>query len=166
MSDPVFDAAIDWILGIETGQITNDQRDPGGLTHWGISQRAYPDLNIRSLTKDQAIGLYRSDYWTPSYAQFIADHAPRLGVALFDAAVNQGSGTAIKLFQQSMGLKSDGIFGPDTRAAAMRTNDGLLPEFLGYRAVRYAESRNHTFMRGWMNRLFLLQEFLYRRFPQ
>lgn len=166
MGDPVFEAAIEFVLGIEAGQITDDRRDPGGLTHWGISQRAYPDLNIRSLTRDQAVELYRCDYWTPSYAQFLADHAPRLAIALFDSAVNQGITTAIRLLQQAMGVKSDGVFGPNTRAVAMRTNDGLLPEFLGYRAVRYAESRNHDFMRGWMNRLFLLQEFLYRRFPQ
>lgn len=166
MSDPVFDAAINWVLGIETGQITDDPRDAGGLTHWGISQRAYPDLNIRALTRDHAIELYRADYWTPSYAQFLADHAPRLAIALFDSAVLDGVGAEIKLFQKAMGVKADGVFGANTRAVAMQTNDGLLPEFLGYRAVRYAESRNHDFMRGWMNRLFLLQEFLYRRFPQ
>ena len=166
MGDPAFSAAIEFVLGIETGQITNNPKDPGGLTHWGISQRAYPNLNIRALTRDQAVELHRADYWTPSYARFLADHAPRLAIVLFDSAVNQGVTTAIRLLQQAMGVKSDGVFGPNTLAVAMRTNDGLLPEFLGYRAVRYAESRNHDLMRGWMNRLFLLQEFLYRRFPQ
>ncbi|WP_425526518.1 glycosyl hydrolase 108 family protein [Xanthomonas oryzae] len=45
------------------GGYVNDPRDPGGETQWGISKRAYPELNIRALTRDQAIEIYRRDYW-------------------------------------------------------------------------------------------------------
>ena len=42
--------------------------DPGGETKWGISKRAYPDLDIANLTADQASDTrWRSaDRYTPS----------------------------------------------------------------------------------------------------
>ena len=42
---------------------TNDSQDPGGETKYGISKRAYPDVDIKSLTKTEAEKLYLNDYW-------------------------------------------------------------------------------------------------------
>ena len=58
----LFETAVDFILSVEAG-LVNDPSDPGGLTKFGISQRAYPDVNIRDLTLDGAKTLYRKDYW-------------------------------------------------------------------------------------------------------
>lgn len=152
--------AIEWVLKIETGRITDHPKDPGGLTRWGISKRAYPDLDIAALTREQAAEIYRRDYWGPCHAGDIAARAPRLAVALFDAAVNQGVGTAIKTLQKALGASVDGQWGPATAGAAQRADDRLLPEFLGYRALRYADGQA-DFRRGWFNRLFELQQHLF-----
>ena len=59
-----FVRAIDRVL-IHEGGDADDPRDPGGRTRWGISQRTYPTLDIRRLTRTEAIALYRRDFWTP-----------------------------------------------------------------------------------------------------
>ena len=48
-----FDLAINYVLENEGG-VVDDPNDPGGLTNFGISQKQYPDLDIRDLTRDQA----------------------------------------------------------------------------------------------------------------
>lgn len=73
--------------------MVNHSRDPGGLTKFGISQRSYPDLDIASITLDQAKALYKRDYW-----DVINGHQFSKGLALLlDCAINQGPTTAIKL---------------------------------------------------------------------
>lgn len=58
MSD--FERALAFCLKWEGGdKITDDPRDPGGLTKFGISQRAYPNEDIRKLTRGRAAFLYR-----------------------------------------------------------------------------------------------------------
>ena len=53
-----FKDAIDVILAQEGGY-SNDSEDPGGETQWGISKRSYPSINIRELSRAQAIEIYR-----------------------------------------------------------------------------------------------------------
>lgn len=53
------------IILAEEGGLVNHPRDPGKLTNFGISQRGYPDLDIAHLTREQAIAIYRRDYWNP-----------------------------------------------------------------------------------------------------
>lgn len=66
-------------------------RDSGGITKYGISQKAYPTLDIAHLTPEQAKALYQRDYWAP----IRGDGIPwPLCVVAFDAAVNQGVGMA------------------------------------------------------------------------
>ena len=62
-----FDEIIDNVLESEGGYV-NDKNDAGGETNLGISKRAYPDLDIKNLTREQAKQLYYQDYWTPSKA--------------------------------------------------------------------------------------------------
>lgn len=94
-----FDRAIAFVLKWEGG-LADDKNDVGGLTHWGISQRAYPDLDIRNLTREQAIALYRRDYWQASGA----DALPwPLSLAHLDAAVNTGIGQAGKFLAAANG---------------------------------------------------------------
>ena len=44
------------------GGLVNDPDDAGGLTNFGISQRSYPNLDIASLTKDDAARIYQQDF--------------------------------------------------------------------------------------------------------
>jgi lysozyme family protein len=157
MADP-FEAAITLLLSPDVeGGYVNDPLDPGGETHWGISKRSYPELDIRNLRKEDAVVIYRRDFWVPLCCQ---DLPPALAIVLFDSAVNQGHQPAIEMLQAALKVKVDGLMGPVTVTAARGTTpDDLvrtLAEFLARRGVRY--SRNARFSRyalGWFKRLFL-----------
>lgn len=92
-----FDKAIDFVLRWEGG-LADHEADPGGLTNFGISQRSYPDLDIRNLTREQAVEIYRRDYWQVSGA----DKLPwPLALIHMDSAVNAGVGRAQRWLEQS-----------------------------------------------------------------
>jgi len=58
-----FDEVIDAIIEHEGGaKYTEDPKDPGGGTKFGISKKRYPRENIRKLTREQAVKLYKKDY--------------------------------------------------------------------------------------------------------
>ena len=117
-----FDEAFNRLLGHEGGY-NNDPTDPGGETNWGISKRAYPRLDIKNLTRDQAATIYYTDFWAP-----LADAAPDIKFQMFDFAVNSGISTATRKLQLVVGVADDGHWGPLSKAAlaAMPTNDVLL----------------------------------------
>lgn len=155
MSEP-FDTAVTAVLGYEGGYV-NDPNDPGGETNWGISKRAYPNLDIKNLTRDGAIQIYRRDYWD---ALGCDRFPPVIAIALFDAAVNQGPVAAVRILQRALGVAVDGVIGPQTLAAARAANGAtLLAEFLADRAVRYAGlSTFSRYGHAWMRRLFAVQQ--------
>lgn len=151
-----FETAVTTVLAYEGGYV-NDPQDPGGETNFGISKRAYPTLDIKNLTVDDAKAIYRRDYWQRCSCDLLP---PMLAMSVFDCAVNQGPAVAIKTLQQALGVVADGIIGPATMDAA-RSSDrrAVLRTFLAYRAVRYAGlSTFPRFGVGWMQRLFAVQE--------
>lgn len=145
----LFDQAVGFVLQerIEGGYV-NDPRDPGGETNFGISKRSYPKRNIANLTRDQAIQIYRTDFWNAAGCE---DMPPKLAIAAFDCAVNQGVTIAKRLIQKAVGVKADGIIGPVTKAAIARSDEHeLVLEFISWRLRRYAFTANAaTYMRGW-----------------
>jgi lysozyme family protein len=150
-----FDDAIAALLAHEGG-LADDPKDPGGLTRWGISARSYPNRDIRNLTRDEAVAIYRRDFWDALHL----DQLPaKLARAVFDTAVNQGQGAAAKLLQRALGVPDDGRIGPATLAALARSaprSDDLLRDFFAWRAIRYAEVPREQWDRfklGWMRRL-------------
>ncbi|NJM13355.1 MAG: hypothetical protein HC889_17110 [Synechococcaceae cyanobacterium SM1_2_3] len=149
-----FDRCLQLILD-EEGGISNHRQDPGGLTKFGISRRSYPNLDINSLTLQQASEIYHRDYWTPIKGDLLP---PGLDLMMFDGAVNQGTHTAIVLLQKALDIKADGIIGEVTLSRASREMPTLLITFAAERALRYEFNRNEeTFGRGWYRRLFRIQ---------
>src|SRR3990167_72919 len=130
-----FDTAVEFVLGFE-GDISDNPHDSGGLTRFGISQKSYPDLDIRSITRDQAKEIYRSDYWDRAKCNELP---AQLAIILFDSAVNQGPGLAIRLLQKSLGVNADGAIGPITIAAAHRADlNTVVGELIARRAYQYS----------------------------
>ena len=113
-----FDAAIAFVLKAE-GAESHDPRDPGGLTRYGISQRAHPDVDVATITADRAIGLYRTRYWDAGRMDKLP---PPIAVALFDSAVQHGLGPATRMLQQTLGVTTDAVIGPITLGAAYRAD--------------------------------------------
>lgn len=143
---------------IEGGaRISDDPEDPGGLTRWGISQRAYPEEDIRNMTEARAKDLFRRDYWEPIQGDRLPD---AVAIALADCAFNQGVGTAIRLLQTALNVKVDGVLGPITLGMAQRNGDtDHLNEFLSRRLLRYANGQAR-FRRGWFLRILRLKDAL------
>lgn len=111
---PVFADAVRWVIEVAEGgsRLVEDQ---GGLTRWGISHRAYPDLDIASLTRSHAEDIYLRDYWRPIKGNALS---PALALCLFDGAVNLGPPQAVKLLQSCIRVTVDGVMGPETVSAA------------------------------------------------
>ena len=148
------------IILAEEGGLSNHRQDPGGLTKFGISQRAYPHLDIANLTIEQASAIYQRDYWQPIRGDMLP---AGLDLLMLDCAVNQGSATAILLLQTALGIKADGVIGPVTLTKASQAMPDLLITFAAERALRYEFNRNEeTFGRGWYRRLFKLQNLAVR----
>lgn len=128
--------------------------DSGGLTKWGISQRAYPDLDIRALTKADAAALYRRDYWDAVKG----DELPwPLSCYVFDAAVNHGADPARRMLQKALGgLRTDGIIGRRTLARVREADlDETCALFMAQRCLRYSGTRHFDrYGYGWFARLF------------
>jgi lysozyme family protein len=140
--------AIDLVLKHEGG-LVNDPQDPGGVTNFGISKRAYPDLDIVHLSRDDARSIYLRDYW-----RFAAISDQKLANCVMDCAVNSGLGTAIKLFQKLEGVAVDGAWGPNTENYA---NKVTLIDFQVARLLNYVNVVAHNpgelkFLGGWFRR--------------
>lgn len=114
----IFDKAIKIVLEFEGGEV-NDPRDPGGHTKYGISKRAFPEINIADLTLSQAINIYRFKYWNETE---IERYPALLRLAVFDFCVNSGRGNAIRKLQSAIGVADDGIVGPITREKLQSLN--------------------------------------------
>src|SRR4051812_42260066 len=98
-----FDVAFDRLINHE-GNYVNNPADPGGETKFGISKRAYPNVDIKNLTRDQAKEIYRKDFW--NVVGDSVDAAIRFQV--FDFAVNAGIQTAIRKLQDAVNMADDG----------------------------------------------------------
>lgn len=156
-----FQEAVELVLELEGGgRIVSHPKDPGGLTKYGISLRAHPELGadgIRNLTVDQAKEIYLREYWKPLK---LHRFSPRLGLPLFDAAVNHGIRPAGELLQLALNrlgadLVVDGILGDKTvKSAKSYPPKRLLSAFLVERLRFYRRLKTYdTFGLGWEKRI-------------
>lgn len=148
----LFDIAEEIILKRE-GIYSNDARDDGGETWYGLSRNAHPDLPWPP-TLEQARAVYRSEYWDGFRC---GAFAPPVALALFDAVV-QHKFLGAKMLQRALHVAEDGKIGPVTIAAARRRKPGELAATLyAFRVVFiYVPHHDWPDMRvGWMRRLFL-----------
>jgi lysozyme family protein len=147
-----FDLAVNIVL-LHEGDYSNDIKDPGGETKFGISKRSFPNEDIKNMTLDRAKDIYRQYYWEKCECDSLPFYA-RLMV--FDCAVNQGATRAVMFLQRILKVQPDGIIGPTT----IKSMAGIgQSEFIEY----YAELRCKAYMsnpmwahygKGWINRLF------------
>jgi lysozyme family protein len=172
-----FNDAVEFVLAdrIEGGYVEHPE-DPGGATNFGISTRFLRSIgeyrDVRSLTRQDAINLYRKYFWDKVCGDQIADQD--LALCLFDAAVNQGPAAAVRFLQEALNryeagasLPVDGVMGPETVAVAnavapdASTGDELEFRYILWRLQHYAALANNkpqfrTFIRGWLNRMLYL----------
>ncbi len=79
--------AFDYVISNEGGYVF-DKNDAGGETKYGISKKAYPALDIRALSLEDARKIYHRDFWLKGKFEQIEDK--NVATQLFDFAVNFG----------------------------------------------------------------------------
>lgn len=149
-----FRTAVEHVFMFEGG-LVDHPKDPGGVTKYGISLRAYPDLGekgIRNLSKDDAAKIYKRDYWDALKCNELPEP---FRLMIFDCAVNQGVGYARKALQTAVSVRADGVLGPQTMAAVKQTNEVRAVHRIAMnRYLRYSRNPNWgVFGEGWMSRL-------------
>lgn len=149
--------AIKKVIIAEGGaKITDDPKDPGGLTKYGISKKAYPSLDIRNLTEAEAIAIYKRDYWD----KIQGDRLPyNIAYTIFNYAVNRGVRVAVKYAQKVVGLSEDGVMGIKTVTAIIQKGEkAFLEQYLalakqGYEHLVARNPALAVFLKGWNNRV-------------
>jgi lysozyme family protein len=146
-----YDEAFKIVIGHEGGYV-NDLKDPGGETKYGISKRAYPTEDIKSLTLDRAKAIYKRDYWD----KIRADELPKqVRFSMFDAAVNSGVVQSIKWLQRAVGTKDDGIIGPQTLAQLRAREPNRVAAIFNGQRLKFMASLPtfDRFGKGWARRI-------------
>ena len=157
-----FEQAIKTVLEHEGGY-SHDSSDPGGETKYGISKRSYPDLNIAALTAQDAIVLYKRDFWCKYGYEHIGDDL--LATKIFDLSVNMGPNQAHRLLQRALKaygspVTEDGKLGPVTinavnSAQPLVLRIALKSEAAGYyRTLSATKTQLAKFLPGWLNRAY------------
>lgn len=167
----IWDDFFEWLMVQEGKEITDDPRDPGGHTAWGISRRYHPDwpgwamidsgITSGPEFEDMVSAFYRETYqglWTAAPV--------RVREVLTDTAINMGSTYAVQLMQDAMnhlaGVKYvvvDGKLGPLTVGALKRAeHDGLAFTMCALRMAEYnrrarRDQNKRVFLSGWLNRV-------------
>lgn len=158
-----FDTAFSRTIGSEggykadradRGDWTSGRVNVGKLngTKYGISAMSYPDLDIKSLTLEDAKAIYKKDWWD----KLGLDKYPEgMAYQLFDAAINSGWHNAVEMLQAAIGVKVDGNLGPVTLAKFKTIqNDDMLMLFLAARLEFMTNvSTWSTYGRGWARRI-------------
>ena len=158
---------------------TQNKKDPGGATKYGVSFRFLKGLplkeadinldgvitwqDVQALSRDKAEPIFYTYFWLASGADKL-QNAP--GVVLYDAAVNMGISRAVKILQFCVGVKADGIIGNKTLgAASVVSPDILARKMILCREIYYRRLADSTdwaddFLKGWINRTSALSEFI------
>jgi hypothetical protein len=134
-----FKTAMQFSMRWEGGYV-NDPSDRGGETKFGISKRAYPSEDIRNLTLERAVDLYRQDYWNALQLDSLES---KPAVVMMDIAINHGTGRARKW------------------GAATTDPDALLDKRVQfYRAIVERDPSQQKFLNGWLKRTDSLRTYI------
>lgn len=155
MTDKVWEKAFSLLMECEGGYVC-DANDNGGETKYGISKKAYPNVDICSLTLWQAKDIYRRDYWDKIKGDYLPD---ALSIMVFDFAVNSGVKQASKILQRCLRVTDDGIIGKQTICASNSCNVRNVVEEYTQRKLDFylniveKKPSQKKFLKGWINRI-------------
>lgn len=157
-----FKKAIESLLELEGGY-SDHPEDPGGKTKYGISQRSYPELDIENLALEDAIQIYKRDFWDKAGISLLKNEA--IAIKAFQTAVWMGPYWSLRCLQRALiatgrVVVPDGILGPVTAASANGADPVVL--LAAYKSevagrVRELVARNPklgVFEKGWLRRAY------------
>lgn len=141
-----------------TNFLSKDPNDPGGVTKYGISKRAYPDLDIENLTKEEAKYLTWRDYWEKTNLDLI--NSKEVGASLLDFFFHSGVDEVLriqKLLRNEFGknISLDRFLGPQTATAINSINPKEFGISLNNTRLKYLKSLKvwDSFKNGFTKRL-------------
>ena len=169
-----FQKCIAFVLAREGGKVDNPN-DRGGRTNMGITQITYDNWcaqngvrrgDVFDISQNDAEQLYRDSYWNA----IRGDDLPwPLDLCMLDCAVQHGPGEAIKMLQEALPTKVDGIIGPLTMQQIARETqtpvatkelcaDLIVNRIQFYRHIIAIDPSQKEFEAGWGNRVSALCE--------
>ena len=149
-----FDECLKMLLHHEGGYV-NHPKDPGGETNLGVTKRVYEKWggtkDMKDLTVEDVAPIYKKNYWDKCKCN---DLDSGLDWAVFDWAVNSGTGRAAKAVQKICGAAQDGAIGPKTLALVKGQDTQYMIEEFGKIRQEFYESLStfDTFGKGWTRR--------------
>jgi len=156
-----FNVAVEKTLGHEGGH-NNDPDDLGGETNWGISQRQYPKLDIKNLSRSAAVDIYYRDYWLKFRCDEILNES--IAIKYFDLVVNMRPKSAAKVLQYALAaagerVKWDFVVGSKTLKAVNRVDPVVLlatmkAEQAWHYRLRMLKNPINEKYKGWMSRAY------------
>lgn len=122
------------------GGYVNHPSDPGGETKYGISKRSHPNEDIKNLTKERALEIYKTKYWKEDWEKL----GFALAACMLDTSINMGMVRAQKFLELC---------------------EGDYVKYLQLRIARYkgliaSNPSMKVFEKGWMNRMADLRRFI------
>ncbi|NHZ48606.1 glycoside hydrolase family 108 protein [Nitratidesulfovibrio liaohensis] len=136
----IFDRAQAFVAKWEGG-LVDHPNDPGGITNRGVSLRWLRAIgvdidgdgdidqdDIRAVTPEVAASLFHEHFWVATGVNLLP---PLVAVAIYDAAVNQGGGRAVRQMQAACNTVSrdqlvvDGDLGGKTLARVQALCTGM-----------------------------------------
>ena len=152
-----FERAHAFIYPSEKG-LSNSASDRGGETNHGISQKAFPNLDIKNLSYESAKKLAFECYWKRYRINEITSQP--IATFIYDMIFNMDYDDAVKAIQRAVGgIKVDGVMGSVTIAAinSCQNLDWLLDRIFKERMRVYLLILDRlpnqaVNMRSWMRR--------------
>ncbi len=142
------------------GGYNNDANDRGGETNMGISKNAYPDENIKSMTRERANAIYYRDYYNWNGLNKLP--YPIRGFVV-DYGLPVGAQRALKTVHNLLGLPPKAnIIGPTTLNIFKNFSDTDYENFLEnyrnemkkhFQNLANSDSKNKIYLNGWINRV-------------
>ena len=173
-TDKIFDEAFELLMKLEGETYTEIDGSP---TKYGISQRTFPSIDIKNLTKKEAKKIYRYYFWL-LVCDKVARVSAELGVVYFTVIVHMGYRMAGRCLQDAInGLNKlyrrkeiavDGIVGPITMSFIKIYGERLIPSLLAEVTKRYiffanSTKKNRRFLHGWLHRSMRVLIWYWRR---
>jgi len=147
---------------VHEGGWSDNPRDNGGATMYGVTQRVYDAFrdrahktrqSVRAITYAEVEVIYRQQYWDVVRG----DKLPHgIDYVVFDAAVNSGPRQAVRWLQRALKVRADGVMGNVTLAAVEAHPDyaALIDTMLDLRlAMLKAHEDWDVFGKGWSRRV-------------
>jgi lysozyme family protein len=142
------------------GGYTNNPKDPGGPTNWGITlhdARTYwksdaTAEDVKRMPKSVAETIYQLHYANPIFYNSLP---AGVDYSVLDYAVNSGVERAVKTLQSILGVTEDGVLGPVTLQAALAADPTQTINKIWDDRLQFDEKIKSwpIFGRGWSSRI-------------